>query len=106
MDGERATKSATVYIDADDGKQADSLPPRVRNLAERLVEIEAVVRRRDLICRNVIAQLGIVRGIFRIPRQILARELAFDQLWILGKKKNSPLQANFVRPLFDFPFQK
>src|SRR6266699_2189544 len=103
---DRANESATLYIAAANGKHAASLQPRVRNLAESLVEIEAVVRRSDLVSRNVVTQLRIVRGIFRVPRQILARKLTFDQLRIFRQKKNSPLQPNFVRPLFDFPFQK
>src|SRR5439155_20483602 len=68
---DRANESAALHIATANGKHAASLQPRVRNFAETLVEIEAVVRWSDLVCRNVIAQLGIVRGIFRITRQFL-----------------------------------
>ena len=80
--------------------------PKIRNLAQRLIKIEAVVRRGDLVGRNVVAQLRIVRRILRVPRQIFAGKLPLDQLGIFGKKKNSSLRLNFVRALFDLAFEQ
>ena len=58
--------------------------------------------RSNLVGRNVVAQLGIVRRIFRIPRQVFAGELPLDQVWIFGEEKNTSLQPDPVRPLFNF----
>src|SRR5207244_3727788 len=46
---DRANETAALHIATANGKHAASLQPRVWNLAESLVEIEAVVRRSDLI---------------------------------------------------------
>jgi hypothetical protein len=64
------------------------------------------MRRSDLVGRDIVAQLGIIRRILRIPGQIFARELPLDQFRIFGEKKNASPQPDFVRPLFDFAFQK
>jgi hypothetical protein len=96
---DRANEAAALYIAAANRNHPAGLQPHVWNFAQSLVEIEAVVRWCDLVGRNVIAQLGIVFRIFRIPWQILSGNLPFDQFRILRQKKNSPLQANFLRPL-------
>ena len=102
----RAHKSAALHVAAPNRRHAAALQPEVRNLAQRLVKVKAVMRRSDLVGRDVVAQLGIIRGILRIPRQVFARQLPLDQFGIFGEEKNASLQPDFVGPLFDFAFQK
>ena len=101
-----AHKSATLHIAASDRRHVSALQTEVRNLAQRLVKVEAVVRRSDLVGRNIVAQLGIIRRILRVPRQVVARKLPFDEFGIFGEKQNTSLQTDLVRPLFDLAFQK
>jgi len=62
------------------------------------------MRRCNLVGRNVVAQLGIIRRVLRVPCQILPGELPLDQIRIFGEKKDASLQPDLVRPLFDFAF--
>src|SRR5271165_1159645 len=102
----RTYKSATLYVTAPNRRHAAALQPEVRNLAERFVKIEAVVRRRDLVGRDVVAQLGIIRWIFRVPRQILTRELPLDQFGIFGEEQDASLQVHFFWPFFNLAVEK
>ena len=102
----RAHEPAALYIAAADGCDASALQAEIRDLTECLVEIKTVVSGSDLVGRNVVAQLGIVRGILRVPRQVFARQLPLDQLRVFGEKQNASLQTDFVGPLFDLAFQK
>jgi hypothetical protein len=61
--------------------------------------------RSDLVGRDIVPQLWVVRRISGIPRQVLARELALDECRILSEKKDTALEPNLVRPFFDFAFQ-
>ena len=102
----RAHKAAALHIATSNGRHAPALQPKIRNLAQRLVEIKAVMRRGDLVGRDVVAQLGIIRRILRVPRQIFARQLPFDQFGVFGEEKNASAQPHLVRPLFDLAFKK
>ena len=106
LSAHRAHKSAALHVAAPDRRHAAALQPKIRNLAQRLVEVKAVVRRSDLVGRDVVAQLGIIPRILRIPRQVFARQLPLDQFRIFGEEKNASLQPHSVRPLFDLAFQK
>jgi hypothetical protein len=101
-----AHKSAALHLAAPNRRHTAALQPQIRNLAQRLIEVKAVVRRSDLIGRDVVAQLRIVGRILRIPGQVFTRELTLDEFRVFGEKKNAPLQPDSVRPLFDFAFQK
>ena len=79
-----------------------TLQPQVRDLAQRFIEIETVVRGSDLVGRDIIAQLGIFLRILGIPSQVLTRQLTPDELRILRQEKNSPWQAHFVWTFFNF----
>src|SRR5580692_5542428 len=75
-------KTATLDVTPPDGRGAATLQSEIGNLAQRLVEVEAVVRRSDFVGRDVIAKLRIGRGIFRIPRQIFTGKLPLDEVRI------------------------
>ena len=64
------------------------------------------MRGRDFVGRNVVAKLGIVRRILRVPGQIFARKLTLDKLRIFSEKKDATLKPDFVRTLFNLAFQK
>ena len=54
---------------------------------------------RDLVGRDVVAQLGIALRMRGVPRQVFARELTLDELRIFGEEKDSPLQLHPVGAL-------
>src|SRR6266566_4255237 len=101
----RADKSTLLDVTAGYGQNIPALQSEIRNLAQRLVEIKAIMRWSDFIGRDVVAQLGIPRRILRIPGQIFASKLALDELRVFGEKKNAPFEPHPLGPLFDFPFQ-
>ena len=47
------------------------------------------MRGRNLVGRDVVAQLGIVCGILCVPRQIPAAELLLDQFGVFGEEKDA-----------------
>ncbi len=97
----RAHEPAALDVAALDGQLVAALQAGVGKLAQGLVEVEADVRRGDLVGGNVVAQLGIVLRVGGVPGQVFARQLPLDQLGIFGEKKNAPLQAHAVRTLLD-----
>ena len=92
-------ESAALHVAALDRRLVAALQAGVGKLAQRLVEEEADVRRRDLVGRDVVAQLGIALGMRGVPGQVFARELALDQFRIFGEEKDSSLQFHSVRAL-------
>ena len=90
-----AHKSATLHVAALDRRLAAALQAGVGKLAQRLVEEEADVRRRDLVGRDIVAQFGIALGMLRVPRQVFAGQLALDEFRIFGEKKNAPLRRTW-----------
>src|SRR5262249_25824620 len=52
------------------------------------------------------APVWIVLRVRRVPCKVLARELALDQGRVFSKEENSAMETDFVRTLFDFPFQQ
>ena len=101
-----AYEAALLYVASSDGQHVAALQAQVRDLAQGLVEIEAVVRGRDLVGRDVVAQLGIVGGIPGVPGQVFAGQLAPDQFRVFGEEKNAPLQTNFVGTFVDLSIQQ
>src|SRR5581483_7359119 len=101
-----ANEAAALHVAPANRRHVAALQSKIWNLPQGLVEVKAIMRGRNLVGGNVVAQLGIVGGICRVPGQVLARQLPLDQLGIFSKKKNAPLQLDSVRPLFDFTFQK
>jgi len=101
-----ADKAAALHVPAPDRRHIAAFQSKIRNFAKRFVKVEAIMRGRDLVGGNVIAQLGIVRGIFAVPGEIFARQLPLDQFGIFGEKENAALQPNFIRALFDFAFEE
>ena len=61
---------------------------------------------RDLVGGDVVAQLGIVRRIFRVPAEIFPRQLPLNQFRIFGEEEDAPAEPHLVRPLFDLALQK
>src|ERR1700677_3227625 len=106
LSAQRAHKAAALHVTPPNRRLAAAFQPKVGNLAQCLVKVEAVMRRSNLVGRDVITQLGIVGGILRVPWQTLAGKLPLNELGIFREEKNSSLQPDFVRPLFDFAFQK
>ena len=100
-----AHEAAPFYIVPPDGQHVAALQAQVGDLAQRFIEVEAVVRGRDLVGRDVIAELGIVGRIPGVPGQVFAGQLALDQFRVFGKKKNAPLQANFIGAFVDLAIQ-
>jgi hypothetical protein len=47
-----------------------------------------------------------LRSDVRVPGQVFARELPLDQFGIFGEEKDSSLQSDHVRALFDFAFEE
>ena len=101
-----ANKTALFHVAAPDGQHVAALQAQIRDLAQGFVEIETVVRGRDLVGRDVVAQLGIVRRVLGVPGQVFAGQLALDQFRVFGKEKNAPLQADFVGTFVDFAIQQ
>src|SRR5438105_8770546 len=83
----RADKAAILDVITPDGEDAAALQPQIGDFAEGLVEIEAVVCRSDLVSRDVVAQLGIVRRVLPVPRQIFARQLPLDHCGIRSEER-------------------
>src|SRR5712692_7048802 len=103
---DRGHKPALFHIAALDGCFTATLQAGVGKLAQGFVEEKADVSRSDLISGDVVAQLGVIGGILRIPGQVLARQLTPDQFRVFGEEKNAPFQANLVGPLLDFSLQQ
>ena len=73
----------------------------VRIAAERLVEVVADPGGRDLVGADVVAQLD-----RRVPVEILAGELAADQLRVLGEEEDPPLEADGIGSFRDLAIQQ
>ena len=101
-----ADEAAFFHGAASDGQHVAALQAQVWDLAQGFIEVEAVVRGRDLVGRDVVAQLGIVGWILAVPGQVFAGQLPLDQFRIFGEEKNASLQANFVRTFFDLSIQQ
>ena len=84
---DRADEAASLHVAAANRSHAAAFQSEIRNLAQRLIEVKTIVRGSDLVGRNVVAQLRIIRRIFRVPGQILARELPLDKFRIFGEKE-------------------
>jgi hypothetical protein len=88
------------------GRLIAALQAGIGEFAQRLVEEEADVRRRDLVGGDVVAQLGIALGMLRVPGQVFACKLPLDQFGIFGEEKDSPLQVDHVRALLNGAVQQ
>ncbi len=64
------------------------------------------MRGRDLVGRDVVAQLGIIGRIRGVPGQFPAVELADDKFRIFGEEENASLQANFIGAFVDLAIQQ
>ena len=103
---DRRDESAALHVAALDGRLVAALQAGVGKLAQRLVEEEADVRRRDLVGGDVVAQLGIALGMLGVPGQVFAGKLPLDELGIFGQEKDSPLQTDHVGALFNGAVQQ
>ena len=102
----RADEAAALHVSSPDRSPAAAFQSQIWNFAKCLVKVEAVMRGRNFVGRNVVAQFGIVRGILAIPGQIFAGQLPPDQFGIFGEKENASLQPNLIRTFFDFAFEQ
>src|SRR5690606_40797528 len=77
--------------------------PEVREQTQRLVEVVADVGRRDLVGRDLVAQLGaqLLRQL-----QVLAFELAAHQFGIIYQEKHAALELQPLRSLADVELQE
>src|SRR5258708_2915816 len=102
----RAHEAALLDIAAPNRQRVAAPQAHIGDLAEGPIKIETAVRRGDLVRRNVVAELGIVGWILRVPRQVPTRQLLLDQLRVFGEKQNAPLQPHLVGSLFDLAFKQ
>ncbi len=86
---DRSNESAALHVAALDRNFVATLQASIGKVAERLVEEEADVRGCNFIRRNVVTKLGIILRILRVPRQVFASELLFDQRGVFGEEQNA-----------------
>src|SRR4029077_3832283 len=101
LSAHRGDKAALFHVTALDGHFIATLQAGIRPFAQFFIKKEADMCGRDLVRRDVVAQLGIVLRILRVPGQIFPRKLAANQLRIFSKKKDATFKFAFVRALQD-----
>src|SRR5262249_33068803 len=94
-------KAALLHIAALDRHFAAALQSGVRPLPELFVEEKADVRRRNLVSRDVIAQLGIVLRLAECGAMVLTRHVASRHVWLLGQKQDAMPKLGLIRTLFN-----
>src|SRR5579859_1175163 len=102
----RSHKSTALDIAPAYGNFGTALQSQIGNLTQGLVEVKTILRRRDLVGGNVVAQFRIVGRVARVPGQVPAGKLLFDEFGIFREKKNAPLQRHPVRTLVDPAFSE
>ena len=102
----RADESAALHVAAADGRHVAAFQPKVRNLAQRLVKIEAVVRGSDFVGRNSSRSLGLFAGFFVSQGRSSPASCFLISSGSSVRKRMRPLQPNFVGPLFDLAFEE
>ena len=104
-----ATKPPARTEPRTSGNSSPALSPRYGKLAQRLVEVVADVRGRDLVGRDVVAELRgawAIRPAPRVERQVLAGELAMQQRRVLGEQQHASVESDAVRNLVYGPRAK
>src|SRR3954467_11677826 len=85
-------ENAALHVPALDWRLIPTLQTEIWKLTQRLIEVKADMRRRDLVSRDVVPQLGIVRRIPGVPRHVPTGQLLFDQIRIFSQEENASLQ--------------
>src|ERR1700730_8866970 len=83
---DRADEPAPLDLTPPNRKHIAAFEAQVGNFTERLIEIETVMRRGDLIGRDGVPQLGIAVRAFGIPGQVFPCELAPDEFWVFRQE--------------------
>src|SRR5215469_3694217 len=87
----RTNKSTPLHVSAPNRQHSATLQPKIGDLSQRLIKVEAVMCGRNFVGRDVIAQLGITGQVPCIPGQVFPRQLPLYELRIFREKQNSPL---------------
>ncbi|HEX2202689.1 MAG TPA: hypothetical protein VHG91_05310 [Longimicrobium sp.] len=96
-------EAALLHAPLLDGELAPRLEAQVRELAEGLVEVVADVRRGDLVGRDVVAQASAeLRG----ELDVLALELAPDELRVVDQEEDAALEPDLRRELLDLALEE